>query len=543
MPTLNWLTRNRDLRAAQQVPFRLLEEVPDLSAGESDTGNMLIQGDNLEALKALLPFFAGRVKCVYIDPPFNTGQAFEDYDDNLEQSIWLSLMYVRLQFLRELLSEEGTIAIHLDDEHLAHCMVMLDEIFGRKNRVNVVTFRQGAAVGHKAINPGLVTVTNYLLIYAKDKSHSWNPNRIFSSRERDTRYASFIANYEESYANWRVTPLRQAFLKSLGMTQRQAKDKFGDTYETQLNDFVKEHACRVVRTARPEYGDVGQDFRNLIDESRLYPERLFRLERDDHPTVYLRDGERWLFYEDKLKVVDGELVAGEPLSNLWDDLLSNNLHNEGGVKFRKGKKPEALVKRVFDLFSQEGDYVLDSFLGSGTSAAVAHKMNRRYIAIEMSGHAASLCVPRLRRVIDGDPEGISKAVGWGGGGGYRFYRLGPTAFDKNGRVGADVSYSVLAAHVWFSETGSRWNERDATTPILGIHDGRAIALLYCSDQGDQGLHGSALNTKSLSVIRRAVPGFMGPMTIYGDCSRLTRSTLEREYITFKQVPYDLPART
>ena len=170
MPILNWLTREEDIQAGRRAPYRLLEEVPELSAGDPGSENILVQGDNLQALKALLPYYAGRVKCIYIDPPFNTGQAYEDYDDNIEHSIWLGMMYARLELLREFLSQTGTIAIHLDDEELAYCINILDEVFGRKNRVNLVTFRQGAAVGHKAINPGLVTVTNYIVIYARNKS-------------------------------------------------------------------------------------------------------------------------------------------------------------------------------------------------------------------------------------------------------------------------------------------------------------------------------------------------------------------------------------
>lgn len=143
MPILHWLTRDEDIRAATRVPYRLLEEASELSAGDTDAGNMLIQGDNLDALKALLPFYAGQVKCIYIDPPFNTGQAFQHYDDNVEHAIWLSIMYARLEILRDLLAPSGTIAIHLDDEELAYCICILDEIFGRKNRVNICTFRQG----------------------------------------------------------------------------------------------------------------------------------------------------------------------------------------------------------------------------------------------------------------------------------------------------------------------------------------------------------------------------------------------------------------
>lgn len=168
MPVLKWLTRDDDIRAAGSVPYRLLEEIPELGHGERDTGNMLIQGDNLDALKALLPFYAGQVKCIYIDPPFNTGQAFANYDDNLEHSIWLGMMLPRFSLLRDLLSEDGTLVVHLDDNELAYATVILDELFGRQNRCYVVSFKQGAATGHKAINPGMVTTTNFLLIYAKD---------------------------------------------------------------------------------------------------------------------------------------------------------------------------------------------------------------------------------------------------------------------------------------------------------------------------------------------------------------------------------------
>lgn len=151
MPTLRWLTRNDDVRAAEKVPYRLLEEVPELGYGDRDAGNMLIQGDNLEALKALLPYYAGQVKCIYIDPPFNTGQAFDDYEDNLEHSIWLQMMFPRLELLQQLLSEDGTLAFHIDDNEMAYATVLLDEVFGRKNRCYVVAFKQGAATGHKSI--------------------------------------------------------------------------------------------------------------------------------------------------------------------------------------------------------------------------------------------------------------------------------------------------------------------------------------------------------------------------------------------------------
>ena len=547
MPTLHWLTRDSDIHVASRAPYRLLTEASDLSAGDPDTGNMLIQGDNLEALKALLPFYAGRVKCIYVDPPFNTGQALENYDDNMEHAIWLGIMYARLELLRDLLAPSGTIAIHLDDEELAYCIVILDEIFGRKNRVNICTFRQGAAVGHKAINPGVVTVTNYVVIYARDKTNSWKPNRVFTQRERDRRYGSFIENYADEYQNWRLIPLSQAFAQASDETPREKKRRLCDQYETALDEFVLKNSDRVVQPVPPDYDGVGQETRSMIDKSKSDPSRVYLQVRQGYPDIYMRNGKRWLFYRDKLKEIDGELVTGEPLTNLWDDLRSNNLHNEGSVKFPKGKKPEALIKRVLELFTIPSDLVLDSFLGSGTTAAVAHKMGRRYIGIEMGPHAVSHCLPRLNRVIDGEQGGISKSVSWQGGGGFRFYRLGPPVFDEAGQIRSDIPFSVLAAHAYFSETGRSWRGNGAS-PFLGLHDGRAYALLYNGVLGDKRPDGGNVLTRAtLGVIREATAqqntDFDGPLTIYGEQSRLAPATLDRERITFKQVPYHIKAWT
>nr|WP_199183846.1 site-specific DNA-methyltransferase [Novosphingobium sp. HII-3] len=394
--------------------------------------NMLIKGDNLLALKALEADYAGKVKCVYIDPPFNTKQAFPNYDDGMEHSLWLTLMRERLKHLRSLLSSDGTIFVHIDDNELGYLTVVCDEIFGRSNRINIITFKQGSATGHKAINPGVVTTSNFILIYAKDKS-LWKPNRVFSARaSRDKRYGRFIVNRDDPYTQWRFSTLSDAFSRHVGIPQRDLKKRLGDDLEPQLEAFVVENAESVIRPARPDYNSVSAAARAMIDKSLASPKEIFRLERDDHADFYLVGGERILFYSDKLKMVDGKYVAGEPLTTIWDDILSNNLHNEGGVEFPKGKKPEALIKRCFDLASATGELVLDSFAGSGTTGAVAHKMGRRWIMVEIGDHADTHVVPRLQKVIDGvDQGGITKAVAWEGGGGFRYYTLAPSLLEKD----------------------------------------------------------------------------------------------------------------
>jgi adenine-specific DNA-methyltransferase len=209
-------------------------------------------------------------------------------------------------------------------------------------------------------------------------------------------------------------------------------------------------------------------------------------------------------------------------------------------------KPEKLIRQVLTIASSTGDIVLDSFLGSGTTAAVAHKMGRRYIGIEMGEHAHTHCAPRLNKVIDGEQGGISEAVRWKGGGGFRFYRLGPPVFDEEGHIRQDIRFAVLAAHVWFSEIDRPWDGR-GDSPLLGIHDGRAYALLYNGILGDKHpAGGNVLTHATLAIIRQKIakvdPAFVGPITIYGEQSRLTPATLDREGITFKQTPYDVKAR-
>ncbi len=464
--------------------------------------NRLIFGDNLLALKALEQEFSGKIKCVYIDPPFNTQQAFEHYDDGYEHSIWLGLIRDRAEVLRRLLSEDGTLFVHIDDNELGYLIILLDEVFGRANRVSLVSFKQGSATGHKSINPGVVSTTNFILIYARNKS-SWSPNRIFTARvERDKRYGQFIENFDEPYPSWRFTTLTKAFAQSLGISEKGIKKSLGDEHEELLSNFVMKKAQKVVRLARPDYNAVSSEAREMIDKSKASPDAVLLLEREAHSNMYFTNGERILFYSDKLKFIDGQYVAGEPLTSLWDDILSNNLHNEGGVDFPKGKKPEALIKRCFDLATNPGDTVLDSFAGSGTTGAVAHKMGRRWIMVELGEHCHTHIIPRLKKVIDGEDQGgISKAVNWQGGGGFRYYKLAPSLIinDRWGNpvINPDYNAAQLAEALCkmddftYAPSETRWwqhghsSERDfiyVTTQNLSAEQLQALADEVGSEQ-------------------------------------------------------------
>lgn len=394
--------------------------------------NRLIFGDNLLALKALEAEFTGKVKCAYIDPPFNTQQAFTHYDDGLEHSLWLGLMRDRLTLIRQLLSDDGSLFVHIDDNELGYLIVLLDEIFGRSNRIGVITFTQSAASGPKAINPGLVTTNNYIIYFAKNRA-SWQPNRVFVGGSRDERYSKYIANLDDGFENWRLIGLREAFLSSNKLNSwSEAKQKFADKLEERLHGFAVANADRVVRTARVAPKDVNEGARAALADSEREPGRVFRSAREGKDDYYFLSGEQLVFYRNKTRDIDGQVTTASPLTNLWDDLLSNNLHNEGGVAFPNGKKPEALIKRCLALSTKPGDWVLDSFAGSGTTGAVAHKMGRRWIMVELGEHCHTHIIPRLQKVIDGqDLGGITESVGWKGGGGFRYYRFAPSLLERD----------------------------------------------------------------------------------------------------------------
>ena len=404
-----------------------------------------------------------------------------------------------------------------------------------------MTFKQGAATGHKSINPGMVSTTNFMLVYAKNKA-SWKPNRLFTGRERDKRYGSFLVNPDEHCSAWRLTTLSAAFASDKGKRITELRKELGSQLlEAQINDFVIEHANQVIRTARPDYEAVSEAAQNLIDQSLAEPTKIFLLERDGYSNMYFKGGERWIFYREKLKEIDGVLVAGEPLTTLWDDLLSNNLHKEGGVDFPKSKKPESLIKRVIELSTKAGDLVLDAYLGSGTTAAVAHKMGRRYVCIERGEHAVNKCLPRLNSVIAGDKNGVSQSIGWKGGGGFRFYTLGEPVFDANGGIHSAVRFAALAAYLWHFETGEPARQT-FDSPLLGVHEGTAYALLYNGILGDRRPAGGNVLTANVLAHLDALLPHTGLRVIYGETTRLGEARLREAGITFKQIPYDIKAR-
>lgn len=443
-----------------KVEPRILIEDKSKSFGDPASENMLIHGDNRIALQALQQDFLGEIKCIYIDPPYNTGSAFEHYDDNLEHSIWLNLIRDRLVLLRELLSEDGTIWIQIDDEEQAYLKVLCDEIFGRSNFVNMISVNMkniaGASGGGE--DKRLKKNCEYILIYAKD--YSLLP--LFNGPYVYTEMSELIQQYLDEGKSWKYTSVlinpgekeyigstvdgdgneikvyRRIGVETLsvnqlakreGLTVKEAYQKYG------INVFRTTNAQTSIRTRIIDYrkeNNISDQYLSIEyvpktgkNRGKVY-EQFYK---DDVCNLFV-----WL--RDTSEVIDGELYKKDLQGTYWDmNAWMKNLTKEGSVEFGKGKKPEQLIRQILEMTTAPGDWVLDSFLGSGTTAAVANKMNRRWIGIELGNHAYTHCKVRLDRVINGeDSGGITKAVNWQGGGGYHFYELAPSLLVKSDKL-------------------------------------------------------------------------------------------------------------
>lgn len=453
---LTWVGKYDD----KVIEPRILMEDREKSYGDPRSENMLIHGDNLIALQALQQDFYGSIKCIYIDPPYNTGSAFEHYDDNLEHSIWLSLMRKRLILLRELLSEEGTIWIQIDDEEQAYLKVLCDEVFGRGNFVNMISvnMKNIAGVSGGGEDKRLKKNCEYILIYAKD--YSLLP--LFNGPYVYTEISDLVQQYTEEGKSWKYTSVlvepgekeyygstvdgdgneikvylrKNPVMMSIkqvatrdGITEKEAYQKYG------ISIFQTTNAQSSIRSRVMEYRTENSIAEDLI--SIEYVPRTGKNRGTLYEQFYKGDKCRlFVWLKDTSEVIDGELFKKDLQGTYWDmNAWMKNLTKEGSVEFGNGKKPEQLIRQIFEMATEPGDWVLDSFLGSGTTAAVATKMDRKWVGIELGNHAYTHCKVRLDRIVNGeDAGGITKAVNWEGGSGYHFYELAPSLLIKNERL-------------------------------------------------------------------------------------------------------------
>lgn len=503
MPLLSWFNRDEDLTRAARAPYRLLQPVASLSYGETDAPNMLIEGDNLDALKALLPYYAGQVKCIFIDPPYNTRSAFEHYDDNLEHSQWLSVLFPRLELLRELLSRDGSIWVTLDDTEAHYLKVVMDEVFGRRNFISTIIWEKADSPRNSARH--FSSDHDFMLVYAKHED--WRPNKLPRTEKSNAIYTNPDDDVRgpwlpgDPYAN---KPYSRGTYKLTGPTGRifsPPPGRFWRISEEKLRELDADGRIwwGPKRDARPSIKKF------LSEVGDLVPRTLWRREE-----------------------VGSNRTSKNELRALFP----------GDVAFDT-PKPEALVERAVRIATEAGDIVLDSFLGSGTTAAVAHKLGRRWIGIESGEHARTLCQKRLVKVVDGERGGISESVKWTGGGGFRFYKLGAPVFDNAGHICADIRFEHLAAHIWFAETGTARSSRAPKEAFLGEHAGTGYYLLFNGILGDDSKAGGNVLTRRLL---RSLPAFDGPMVVYGEACDISEEQLRERNIVFKQTPYDIKAR-
>lgn len=402
---------------------RVLIEDPEKSYGEADTQNMLIHADNLLALKALEQNFSGKIKCVYIDPPYNTGNAFEHYDDGLEHSTWLNLMKPRLESLYKLLSNDGSIWISIDDDESHYLKVFCDEIFGRKNFINNVIWEKKYSPQNDA--KWLSDSHDHILVYAKNKE-IWRPNLLPRTEEMDKRYKN---PDNDPRGPW----------KSSDLSVKTYSAAYDYPITTPSGRIVNPPASRCWRTSK-------EKIQELIADNRIW----FGPNGENVPSI-----KRFL----------SEVKQGSVSKTIWkrEEVGDNQEANKEVKVFNSESvfstpKPERLLQRILYLSTNENDFVLDSFLGSGTTCAVAQKMKRKWIGIELGNHANTHCLPRFRVVSDGtDQGGISKAVDWKGGGGFKFYNLAPSLLNKdkynqwviNPNYNADLLAAAMARHEGF----------------------------------------------------------------------------------------------
>ena len=535
MPTLDWIGKQAVVNHHREVPYRLVHCDGELSAGDAEAGNLLVQGDNLEALRALLPYYAGKVKCIYIDPPYNTGNEGWVYNDNVNSpeikrwlgevvgkeaedlsrhDKWLCMMYPRLRLLREFLREDGVIAISIDDDEHANLVQCMFEIFGRSNFISNIVWQKRYVSNVTA--QYLSDMHDFLLVFAKQAS-SVKVAKIARTAEQKADYKN---PDNDPRGPWRAQDLSASKPYSAG-----------------------------IFTITGPHGDQ-------FDPP---PRRYWRMNRAQY--------EEWLSED---RITFGKTGSGRPmlkrfLSDVQDGLTPNTWwehqfagHNKeatleikelfDGASPFDTPKPKRLLRRLLEVFTENGDLVLDSFAGSATTGHAVLEANaddagdRRFILVEMEDEIArTVTAERLRRVIAGyDKGGDANKPIEGLGGGFRYCRLGVPLFDEFGDIATEVTFPDLAAHIFFSETGIPIPHR-AQSEFLGTHQGRAVYLLF--DEGNrevpQEAAGNVLTPDRLDRLPDPPEGFEGLRVIYAEGCTVSADRLKAAGVAFKQIPYQV----
>lgn len=549
MPTLDWIGKSAVVNHHREVPFHLLKDVPELSVGDPGSGNLIVEGDNLLALKALLPYYAGQVKCIYIDPPYNTGNEAWAYNDNVNSPLirqwlgklvgkeeetldrhdrWLCMMYPRISLLRQFLSDDGAIFISIDDNEVAALRFLMDEIFGVRNFVACAIWNMMDSPKNSARY--LSEDHEYVVVYALNKDR-WSPNPV-------PRTETMIARYK----NPDHDPRGPWLLSDLA-----ARNFYG-----QGRYSIKTPAGNIIDG--PPSGSYW----------RVNEEKFWELDRDNRiwwgKSGSNRPGIKRFLSEVKEGVVPRTLWPWEEVGSTRHSKqeLSQILNRGTSSDMFITPKPTRLIERVLQIATYPGDLVLDSFGGSGTTAHTVLKMNaaesaapepdlltpqqaapapRRFIVIELEHDVArNVTTERIRRVSEGYTTAKGEQIA-GLGGGFRYCELGMPLFDENGCIRNAVCFADLARHVYFTETGEPLpRERVSNSPLIGVCRGVAVYLLYNGILGDKSANGGNILTRATLA---RLPAHEGPKVVYAAGCLLGSERLRAAGIVFRQTPYEI----
>jgi site-specific DNA-methyltransferase (adenine-specific)/adenine-specific DNA-methyltransferase len=527
MPSLHWIGKEAVVDHHREVPYHLLQDHPALGEGDSGSGNLLVEGDNLRALKALLPYYAGQLKCIYIDPPYNTGNEGWVYNDNVNSpemrkwlgetvggetedlsrhDKWLCMMYPRLVLLRQFLREDGAMFISIDDNEVAHLRSVMDEIFGARNFITTIIWQKMFSPKNTARH--LSESHDYVMLYARN-ADAWQPNLVPRTDEQDKRYRNPDNDPRGVWTSGDVSARNYYSLGTYPITCPSGRVIPGPPAGTYW------------RVSRDKFAELDADGRIWWGSSGNNVPRL----------------KRFLT----------EVKAGVVPETIWPHTEVGNTQEakkevvgllQEGVQVFITPKPARLVKRILQLATDPDSLVLDSFAGSGTTGHAVMQLNkedggsRRFILVEMEPDICrNITAERLKRAVNGygNVEGL--------GGGFRYATLGDTLFDKEGRIRQGVEFGDLARHVFFSETGAPMPPRDGErSALIGVHNGIAYYLLFNGILGDKRVNGGNVLTHP---ILKSFPPHDGPRVVVGEGCRLTAATLKRTGITFKQIPYQI----
>lgn len=568
MPTLNWIGKEAVVNHHHQVPFHLLKDVPDLACGQPGDGNLIVQGDNLIALKALLPYYAGQVKCIYIDPPYNTGVDERDdegkrrgwiYSDNVNSpeirewlnkvvgaeaedlsrhDKWLCMMYPRLAVLRKFLREDGMIFASIDEVEAASLRLLFDEIFGVTNRVGAIVWKNATDN-----NPTNIAIEHeYVLCYAKNKERllrEWKSanlavkEKLLKIGEEFVRKHPDPAERQKEYTKW----------------FRQNKDFLWpfDRYKYIDDGGIYTGSQSVHNPGKEGYRyDV---LHPVTGKPCVQPLMGYRFPKETLDDLLTQN--RVLFGDDESKIIELKLYVKDYRAKLASLFELDGRIGTYEIKelFPDDKrpfdfpKPTGLIEELLSFTTSGDDLILDSFAGSGTTGHAVLKLNRadsqrrRFILIEMKpAIAREIAAERVRRVAEGYKNAKGEKVE-GLGGGFRYCELGEPLFDERGKIREMVSFGDLARHVYFTETGEPLpRERVTKSPFLGECRGVGIYLLYNGILDDKSANGGNVLTRAVLA---KLPPFNGQKVIYCAGCLLGRDRLQAERIIIRQTPYEI----